>query len=253
MLVMVTGGSGQVGSALLKVLRPLGPVLAPSRSELDLAQPEQITSVLDRICPELIVNAAAYTAVDRAEDERDMAFRVNANAPGTIARWAAGRHVPIIHFSTDYVFDGSSNRQWGEDDESNPLSIYGESKLAGDHAVQAAAGPHLIVRTSWVYAARGTNFLRTILRLAKEREELRIVSDGIGRAHLGVADCRCDFPYCQSGQFSSRRPICCSPGLGQSRSIRRDKLVRLCCCHCGWSKGARCRTCGQEDHADHYE
>ncbi len=132
------------------------------------------------MAPDLIVNPAAYTAVDRAEDERALAFLINAEAPGAIARWAARRGVPLVHFSTDYVFDGSGARPWREDDPTAPLSAYGASKLAGEDAIRATSGPHLIVRTSWVYAARGTNFLRTIARLARERGELRIVADQVG-------------------------------------------------------------------------
>jgi len=180
MRILVTGVTGQVGGALLKLLGPLPCVVAAGRDELDLAQPDQITSVLDRIAPDLIVNPAAYTAVDRAEEERDLALRVNAEAPGLIARWAAARSVPLIHFSTDYVFDGQGSRPWQEDDRPNPLSVYGASKLAGEQAIRSAGGPHLIIRTSWVYAANGSNFLRTIARLGKERRELRVVADQFG-------------------------------------------------------------------------
>jgi dTDP-4-dehydrorhamnose reductase len=180
MRVLVTGGSGQVGGALLKHLTALGSVVALGRDEFDLARPDRLPAELDRVAPGLIVNAAAYTAVDRAEDDSEIAFRVNAEAPGVIARWAAGRKVPLIHFSTDYVFDGSGTRPWREEDAPGPLSVYGASKLAGDEAVRAARGAHLIIRTSWVYAAKGTNFLRSILRLAKERTELRIVADQFG-------------------------------------------------------------------------
>jgi dTDP-4-dehydrorhamnose reductase len=180
MLVLVTGVTGQVGGALLKVLGSIGPVVAAGRDQLDLTQVDRIASVLDRIGPQLIVNPAAYTAVDRAEDERELAFRVNAEAPGAIARWAAGRDVPVIHFSTDYVFDGAGTRPWREDDPAKPLSAYGASKLAGEEAVRSAGGPHLIVRSSWVYAATGSNFLRTIAQLAQERKELRVVADQFG-------------------------------------------------------------------------
>ena len=142
--------------------------------------PAAIAGRLDELAPDLIINPAAYTAVDRAEDERELAFRINAEAPGAIARWAAARGVPLIHFSTDYVFDGSGERPWREDDRTGPLSAYGASKLAGEDAVRAAGGMHLIIRTSWVYAAKGANFLRTIVRLAAERKELRIVADQYG-------------------------------------------------------------------------
>ena len=180
MRILVTGVTGQVGSGARAPARNLGSVIAADRNLLDLSRPEQLASALDRIAADLIVNPAAYTAVDRAEDERELAFRVNAEAPGAIARWAAARGVPLVHFSTDYVFDGSGERPWREDDPTGPLSAYGASKLAGEDAIRAAGGPHLIVRTSWVYAAGGSNFLRTIARLARERKELRIVADQVG-------------------------------------------------------------------------
>jgi dTDP-4-dehydrorhamnose reductase len=161
-------------------LRKQVPIVAADRTRLDLARPWEIASVLDKIEPELIINAAAYTAVDRAESERDLAFKINADAPGAIAQWAAGRGVPLVHFSTDYVFDGTGNCPWREDDPPNPLSVYGASKLAGELAIRAAGERHLIIRTQWVYAATGANFLRTIARLASERKELRIVADQFG-------------------------------------------------------------------------
>jgi dTDP-4-dehydrorhamnose reductase len=178
--ILITGVSGQVGSALLQSLDGRGTLVPADRTALDLTRPAEITTRLDALRPEVIVNPAAYTAVDRAEDERDLAFTVNGESPGVIARWAANRRVPLIHFSTDYVFDGSGTRPWREDDPTAPLSVYGASKLAGEQAVAAAGGAHLIVRTCWVYAARGTNFMRTIARLAREREELRIVADQFG-------------------------------------------------------------------------
>jgi dTDP-4-dehydrorhamnose reductase len=180
MRILVTGVTGQVGSALVERLQSLGSIVAADRTMLDLARPDEISAALDRIAPDLILNPAAYTAVDRAEDERDLAFRVNGEAPGVLARWAARRATLLVHFSTDYVFDGTGSRPWHEDDPTGPLSVYGASKLAGEKAVRATGGPHLVVRTSWVYAAQGTNFLRTIARLARERAELRIVADQFG-------------------------------------------------------------------------
>jgi dTDP-4-dehydrorhamnose reductase len=180
MRILLTGVTGQVGGALLAPLQSAGEVVAADRRMFDLSQPEQLGAVLDRIAPDLIVNPAAYTGVDRAEDERELAFRVNAAAPAAIARWAAARGAPLVHFSTDYVFDGSGERAWREDDPTGPLSVYGASKLAGEEAVRAAGGAHLIIRTSWVYAATGSNFLRTIMRLAQERKDLRIVADQFG-------------------------------------------------------------------------
>jgi len=180
MRILVTGVTGQVGGALRDALGASATVVAADRSVLDLSRPEEIPAALDRCASDLIVNPAAYTAVDRAEDEKELAFRVNAEAPGVIARWAAPRGVPFIHFSTDYVFNGTATRPWREDDPTDPLSVYGASKVAGELAIQAAAGPHLIVRTSWVYASAGSNFLRTIVKLARERTELRIVADQLG-------------------------------------------------------------------------
>jgi dTDP-4-dehydrorhamnose reductase len=180
MRILLTGVTSQVGAALREPLACAGSLVAADRNRLDLAQPERVSAVLDDIAPDLIVNPAAYTAVDRAEDERELAFRVNAEAPGVMAQWAASRGVPLIHFSTDYVFDGGGARPWREDDATGPLSAYGASKLAGEDAIRSAGGPYLVIRTSWVYAATGANFLRTLARLARERDELGIVSDQIG-------------------------------------------------------------------------
>jgi dTDP-4-dehydrorhamnose reductase len=185
MRILVTGATGQVGGALRPLLAGHGhEVIATDRATLDLAAPERIAAALDRLTPDFIVNPAAYTAVDKAEDERDLAMRVNAEAPGAIAHWARAKGVPLIHFSTDYVFDGSGTAPWREDDPTGPLSVYGLSKLAGEEAIRAAGGTTLIIRTSWAYAARGTNFLRTVLRLAQERTELRVVDDQIGAPTL---------------------------------------------------------------------
>jgi dTDP-4-dehydrorhamnose reductase len=180
MRIVVTGVTGQVGSALVAPLGKIGTVVPADRSLLNLIEPHRIRPALDRFAPDLIVNPAAYTAVDRAEDERELAFLVNAEAPGVIADWAAQRQIPFVHFSTDYVFGGEGTEPWREDSPTGPLSTYGASKLAGETLIRAAGGPHLIIRTSWVYAARGTNFLRTIARLARERTDLKIVADQFG-------------------------------------------------------------------------
>lgn len=179
MRILVTGVSGQVGGALLPLLRQHD-VVAADRATLDLSEPGRIEAALDRLQPEFIINPAAYTAVDKAEDDRELATQVNTAAPGALARWAQSRNVPLIHFSTDYVFGGSGTALWRESDATGPLSVYGSTKLAGEVAIRAVGGSHLIIRTSWVYAARGANFLRTILRLARERKELRIVADQVG-------------------------------------------------------------------------
>jgi dTDP-4-dehydrorhamnose reductase len=180
MRILVTGVTGQVGKALTERLDRLGDVIPANRLVLNLAEPSTLSEALDRLSPDLIVNSAAYTAVDRAEDERELAFTVNAEAPGVMARWASCMQVPLVHFSTDYVFDGQGETPWHEDSPPGPLSAYGASKLAGEEAIRAGNGLHLIVRTSWVYAATGVNFLRTIARLACERTELKIVADQIG-------------------------------------------------------------------------
>jgi len=180
MRIVVTGVTGQVGAALVTTLGSLGSVIPADRSVLNLADPTTLSEALDRLAPDLIINPAAYTAVDRAEDERELAFIVNAEAPSAIARWASARGIPFLHFSTDYVFDGKGESPWREDGPTGPLSAYGASKIAGEEAIRRAKGAHLIVRTSWVYAARGSNFLTTIAHLARERVELRIVADQIG-------------------------------------------------------------------------
>ena len=179
MRILVTGVSGQVGGALISRLRSHD-LMAANREMLDLTKPDQIAQTLDKLEPELIINPAAYTAVDKAEDEAELAHLINATSPGLIAKWSEARGVPLIHFSTDYVFDGSGERPWREDDPTNPLSIYGASKLAGEKAVRDSGGSFLIVRTSWVYAATGSNFLRAIARRAVEQAELRVVADQFG-------------------------------------------------------------------------
>jgi dTDP-4-dehydrorhamnose reductase len=180
MRILLTGVTGQVGGALRVPLSAIGIVLAPDRTMLDLSSPNGIGAALDAMAPDLIVNPAAYTAVDRAEDERELAYCINATAPEMLARWASSHHVPIVHFSTDYVFDGSGHRPWREDDPTAPLSFYGSSKLAGEKAVRQACGTHLIVRTSWVFASRGRNFLQTMVRLACLQTQLRVVDDQFG-------------------------------------------------------------------------
>src|SRR5579871_1661504 len=180
MRIVLTGVTGQVGRELISPLARLGDVVAADRSVLDLAEGGTLLEALDRLAPDLIINPAAYTAVDRAEDERELAFAVNGEAPAVIARWAARKRVPLLHFSTDYVFNGSGEAPWREDSPTAPLSVYGASKLAGEEAIRAEGGPHLIVRTSWVYAAHGANFLTTMARLARERAELRVVADQVG-------------------------------------------------------------------------
>lgn len=180
MNILLTGKNGQVGWELQRALLPLGRVDAFGHRELDLADAGVVRRKLDEVRPDIIVNAAAYTAVDKAESETDLAQAVNAAAPALLAQEAAQRGALLIHYSTDYVYDGAKAVPYVETDPTAPLGAYGRSKLAGEAGVRASGCHHLIFRTSWVYAARGANFLRTILRLAAEREELRIVADQIG-------------------------------------------------------------------------
>ncbi len=180
MRVVVTGTTGQVGSALVNRLRRVATIISADRRILDLSQPYSLPGRLEKMAPDLIINCAAYTAVDRAEDEPALAETVNAEAPGVIARWAARHGIPFIHFSTDYVFDGSGERPWREGDGAHPLSVYGATKLAGEERVRSAGGSFLILRTCWVYASKGTNFLRKIAELARSQKELRVVADQVG-------------------------------------------------------------------------
>src|SRR5690554_6774108 len=180
MNILLTGGSGQVGFELRRQLCLFGEVLAPSRAELDLADPQAVEGWLARHQPDLIVNAAAYTAVDKAEAEPELAHRLNAELPAQLAAYSAARGQWLLHYSSDYVYPGSGERPWQEGDAAGPLGVYGASKLAGDLAVQRGGCPQLIFRTSWVYSARGHNFLRTMLRLGRERDSLKVVDDQVG-------------------------------------------------------------------------
>ncbi len=190
MRVLVLGGNGQVGRELRRALAPLGDVVATTRSgrlpdgsaceAADFDAPDTLPALVERIAPDAVVNAAAYTAVDRAETDAQAAFRANAEAPEALARACAARGIPFVHYSTDYVFDGQGTRPYREDDPVAPLGVYGASKRAGEQAVAAAGGRQLIFRTAWVYGGHGHNFMRTMLRLGAERERLRVVADQIG-------------------------------------------------------------------------
>jgi dTDP-4-dehydrorhamnose reductase len=185
MKILLFGANGQVGWELQRSLAPLGEVVALDSDGApglcgDFRDAEGIVRTVATLRPDAIVNAAAYTAVDKAESEPELARAVNAVAPGAIARAAREIGAALVHYSTDYVFDGSGSRPWREDDATGPLSVYGRTKLEGEQAIRAALPQHLILRTSWVYAARGANFAKTMLRLAREREQLTVVDDQVG-------------------------------------------------------------------------
>jgi dTDP-4-dehydrorhamnose reductase len=178
--ILLTGKTGQLGSELNRLLPKLGEVIAPGRNELDLREPERIREIMRNAKPQLVVNAAAYTAVDAAETDQSNASAVNADAPRLLAVEAKKLGALLVHFSTDYIFDGSKNAPYVETDPPNPLNAYGKTKLAGEQAIRDSGAAYLIFRTSWVYATHGRNFLLTILRLATQREDLKIVDDQVG-------------------------------------------------------------------------
>jgi dTDP-4-dehydrorhamnose reductase len=181
MNILLFGCNGQVGWELQRSLAPLGVLTALERSEANLAEPESLRAVIRNIRPQVIVNAAAYTAVDKAESESELARRINCTAPAVMAEEAASMGAWFVHYSTDYVFDGrKKDGGYTEADVTNPLNVYGQTKLEGESAIQAACGNTLIFRTSWIYAARGNNFAKTMLRLAKERDQLTVVADQWG-------------------------------------------------------------------------
>lgn len=190
MRILLLGGNGQVGTELRRSLAPLGEVVVATRDGrlhggaacevADLDQPGTMAGLVARISPDVVVNAAAHTRVDKAESEPGAAFRANAEAPEVLAQACRDRDALLVHYSTDYVFDGRGTRPYREDDPVAPLGVYGASKLAGEQAIRASGARHLVFRTAWVYAAHGRNFLRTMLRLANERDELRVVADQRG-------------------------------------------------------------------------
>lgn len=184
MKILLFGKNGQVGWELQRSLQPLGEVVALDRSSQeycgDLADLAGIVQTVRAVAPDVIVNAAAYTAVDRAESELELAYRINAEAPAILAQEAQRMDAWLVHYSTDYVFDGSGGKPWSEFDLPSPLNVYGQTKLQGEEAIRAAGCRHLIFRTSWVYAARGSNFAKTMLRLAQERDQLTVIDDQIG-------------------------------------------------------------------------
>jgi len=185
--ILIVGATGQVGRELQRSFAVGGEVIACDRHQADLVDPEQLRNLVRTVAPDVILNAAAYTAVDRAESERDAAMAINAYAPRVLAEEARNRDALFVHYSTDYVFDGSREVPWSETDQPNPLNVYGASKLAGEQAIAAVGGKYLIFRTSWVYGPHGKNFLLTMLRLGRERDRLTIVNDQVGAPTTSIA------------------------------------------------------------------
>jgi len=178
--ILLFGSTGQIGRELARVLPPLGDLHVVDRAQCDLSRPQSLLNVMNIVRPTIVINAAAYTAVDKAETEQTLAMRINAESPGVMAEEARRQGALFVHYSSDYVFDGYKDGPYVEHDPVNPLSVYGRSKLAGERAVHQAGGDYLILRTSWVYAAHGRNFLRTMLRLVAEGTQLRVVADQFG-------------------------------------------------------------------------
>ena len=179
MKILLTGSNGQVGFELAKKLSALGEVIATDREDLDLANPEAIRQFIDQVKPDMIINPAAYTSVDKAESEPEIAYQINVMAPGVLAEKSRELNIPLIHFSTDYVFDGLKKEAYIETDPTNPQSVYGKTKCEGEEKVMHHS-KHIILRTSWVFGSHGNNFLKTILRLIQEKESLNIVGDQTG-------------------------------------------------------------------------
>lgn len=180
MKILLFGRNGQLGWEAQHTLKPLGDIIACVRAELDIANLEALRRMIREIKPQVIVNAAAYTAVDKAESEPELARTINARAPGVMAEEARTLDIPLIHISTDYVFDGEKGSPYIEEDKTNPLNVYGQSKLEGEQAIGQVGGAHVILRTSWVYSMRGDNFVTKILAWSREQETLRVVSDQVG-------------------------------------------------------------------------
>jgi dTDP-4-dehydrorhamnose reductase len=197
--ILLVGRNGQVGRELARSLAPLGEVQALGREQLELTDPNAIRKTVRAAAPEVIVSAAAYTAVDRAESEPDLAFSVNANAPGVLAAEAARLGALLVHYSTDYVFDGAKSGPYTEADVPHPLNVYGASKLAGEQAIAASGCRYLVLRTSWVYGPHGSNFMLTILRAARERPQLRVVDDQVGAPTSSLAIARATAQVLRAG------------------------------------------------------
>lgn len=180
MKILLFGKNGQVGWELHRSLLPLGEIIAMGREEADFANPESLRKIVQQLQPDVIVNAAAYTTVDKAENEEELAVKINSTAPGVLAEEAKSINALLVHYSTDYVFDGTKGSPYVETDQTNPVNVYGKTKLEGELAIRSSGCNFIILRTSWVYASRGNNFLKTIIRLSKDKNELQIIDDQYG-------------------------------------------------------------------------
>ena len=227
MRLLVIGANGQISWELTRSLLPLGEVIAMDRKRCDLSRPERLPEIIRDARPDVLVNAAGYTAVDKAEDDERMATLVNGTAAGVLAQETRRLGALMVHYSTDYVFDGTKGEAYVEGDPPHPLNAYGRSKLAGEAAVREAGGDHLILRTSWVYAARGHNFLKTILRLARERDELRVVADQVG-APTWRATSRTRRPRSSKARSASERRRQFRSGAPPHVGRGRNQLARFC-------------------------
>ena len=232
--VLLIGKNGQVGAELLSLLPQFGELTALDRKELDLSDSDKIRRVVRHVRPHIIVNAAAYTAVDKAETESVIAHAVNADAPGILAQEAHKIGAVLVHYSTDYIFDGSKRQPYSETDSANPLSIYGKSKFAGEVAIRQSGAVHLIFRVSWVYATRGQNFLLAILRLGSQREELRMVHDQVGTPNraadiAGATASVLTRLHRNSGFLSSFEKVCGTYHLSACGAASRLDFTRAIC------------------------
>jgi dTDP-4-dehydrorhamnose reductase len=209
--ILIVGNAGQLGRELERAFTGFGTIIAVDRESVDLGDSDQIRALVRSSAPDIILNAAAYTAVDRAETDSALAHAINARAPRILAEEACLRKALFVHYSTDYVFDGSKPGPWIESDAPNPLNVYGASKLAGEQALQNTCGNHLIFRTSWIYGPHGNNFLLTLLRLARERDRLSIVTDQIGAPTSSIELARATYTIvtgCLAGRFGPPQDWC---------------------------------------------
>ena len=231
MKIMLLGKNGQVGWELQRTLAPLGQVIALGRQELNLTDEQAIRRLIRGTSPDLVVNAAAYTAVDKAEEEPELAMAINGTAPGILAEEAAARKALLVHYSTDYIFDGTKGEPYNEEDQPCPINVYGETKLAGEEAIRNKHENHLILRTSWVYGLHGKNFLLTMQKLAREKDELRVVADQFGCPTWSRMIAEATAQLLARGRNNRELPRCtynlCADGHTSWHDFAREIFARL--------------------------